>query len=204
MFSSRASLDAMIQSLKQNQDDLADVLLVGCQDGTLHLSIYDFFKVGTFDTRHITPDLHNSRLFLHNSHPLCSTHSLLVSSLSQGLQDLCFVPFDLRLIPETGRHLSVLASKSTQLQNVLRYTGEVQLQLYSIFNASQELPHKFIRNVEEALQEENQCGFVIAAYHLAVTGNCYPCMKEWLVEELGERVIKFRWLLQAYHLTDLV
>lgn len=193
----------MIQSFKKSQDDSADVLLVGHNDGTLHLSIYDFFKVGSFDTRHISPSLHSSRPFLHSSHPLCSTHALLVSSSSQGQQDLYFVPFDLRLIPETGRHLSVLASKSTQLQNVLRYVGEVQLQIYSNFNTSQDLPHKFIRNIEEALQEKNQCGLVNAAYHLAVTGNCYPCMKEWLVDELGERVYHLAWLLQAYLLADL-
>lgn len=178
----------MIQSFKKSQDDAADVLLVGYEDGSLHLSIYDFFKVGTFDTRHISPDLKNCKPLLHSSHPFCSTHALLASSLSHGQEVLHFVPFDLRLIPETGRYLSVLASKSTQLQNVLRYIGEVQVQMYSDFKASQDLPHKFIRNIEEALQEKNQCGFVNAAYHLAVTGNCYSCMKEWLVDELGERV----------------
>ena len=178
----------MIQSFQKTQDDSADVLLVGYEDGSLRLSIYDFFRIGTFDTRHISPDLHRSRPLLHSSHPFCSTHALLASSLSQGQEDLYFVPFDLRLIPDTGRYLSVLASKSTQLQNVLRYIGEVQVQMYGDFKTSQDLPHKFIRNIEEALQEKNQCGFISAAYHLAVTGNCYPCMKEWLVDELGERV----------------
>lgn len=185
----------MIQSFKKNQDDSADVLLVGYENGSLHLSIYDFFKIGTFDTGHISPDLYSSRPLLHISHPFCSTHALLASSLLQGQEELYFVPFDLRLIPETGNYLSVLASKSTQLQNVLRYIGEVQMQMYSDFKTSQDLPHKFIRNIEEALQEKNQCGFITAAYHLAVTGNCYPCMKEWLVDELGERVNPIRVVL---------
>ncbi|MCJ1390336.1 hypothetical protein MMC18_003195 [Xylographa bjoerkii] len=193
VFSSRASMDAIFHSSKKdNLDDAADVLLVGYDDGTIHISIYDFFEIGAFSTQLALQEHHIRRLILHSNHSLCSTHSLLLSQSLEGHEGLYFVPLDLRLIPETGRYLSLLASKSTRLQIVLRYIKAVQIQIYSEFRTSQELPRKFMRNIEDTLQETNQCSFVDAAYHLVVTGNCFPSMKEWLVEELGDRGHK-RW-----------
>ena len=97
-------------------------------------------------------------------------------------------PLDLRLISSTGRYLSLLASKSTRLHNILRYMQQVQKQIYSEFKASQDLPRRFVRNVEEALQETHDCTWMQAAYHTVVTGHCFPQVKEWLVDEMGERV----------------
>ncbi|MCJ1475454.1 hypothetical protein MMC13_004116 [Lambiella insularis] len=192
VFSSRASMDAIFHSSRKGFDESADVLLIGYDDGTIHLSLYDFFEIGTFNTIQISPHHVRSKLLSHSSHSLCFTHALLVTNSSISQDELYFVPFDLRLIPETGRYLALLALKSTRLQNVLRYIKEVQVQIYREFNASQDLPRKFIRNCEEALQEKDQCDFVTAAYHLVLTGNCFPSMKEWLVEELGDRGHK-RW-----------
>ena len=141
--------------------------------------------------RQILPDLFQPIITQHTSHPYSSTHALLSVNLADKNIELRFLPLDLRLIPETGRYLSLLAAKSTQLHNILRYIQEVQAQIQSEFKASQDLPSKFIRNIEEALQEQNQCSWVQAAYHLVVTGICYPSVKEWLVDELGERVCWF-------------
>ena len=81
-----------------------------------------------------------------------------------------------------------MASKSTQLQNVLRYIGQVQRLLTAEWKAAQDLPSKFLRNINETLAKECHCDFINAAYHLVVTGDCFVPMKEWLVEELSERV----------------
>jgi anaphase-promoting complex subunit 4 len=56
------------------------------------------------------------------------------------------------------------------------------------WKSAQDLPTRFIRNVDEELRERSHCDFINAAYHLVVTGNCYTPMKEWLVDELAERV----------------
>ena len=188
-FSSRASLDAIFHSSKKDSNDFADVLVTGFEDGTIHLSIYDFFEIGSFSLQRGPSQIESGRLLLHYSHPYFSTHSLLVSASFHGKDELCFVPLDLRLIPESGRYLSLLATKSTQMHNILRYIQQLQTQLYSEFKASQDLPSRFIGNIEEALQEKADCGWVHAAYQLVVTGSCYPAVKEWLVDELGERVI---------------
>lgn len=181
-------MDALFNSKSEEFKESADVLVVGFADGTAHISVYDFFKIGVFQWKPASRYSQNDHVLFHSSHPYSSTHALLVSSTLRSRQELYFLPLDLRLIPETGRYLSLLASKTTQLLNVLRYIQEVQTHIYSEYKTSQDLPGKFMRNVDEALQEKCHCSWVHAAYHLAVTGHCYPPVKQWLVEELGERV----------------
>ena len=188
LFSSRLSLDAIFHSSRRESNDSTDVLFIGFEDGTTYLSVYDFFAIGCFSSGQIFSRLQANKILVHTSHPYSSTHTLLASSDSEANQELHLIPLDLHLIPETGRYLSLLASKLTQLQHILTYIQETQSQIYSEVRTSQDLPSKFIRNIEEALQEKNQCDWKHAAYHLVVTGDCYPSVKEWLVDELGERV----------------
>jgi anaphase-promoting complex subunit 4 len=183
VFSSRASLDALFQSSRKESHESADVLLVTFKDGSINLSIYDFFEIGSFLPEQISSLQGN--VIQHCSHPLSSTHALLSSTRGKGVY---FHPLDLRLLPATGRYLSLLASKSTQLLNILRYMKDVQVQIYNEFKVSQDLPMRFMQNIEETLQEKEENNFVNAAYQLAAAGFCSPAMKEWLVDELGERV----------------
>ena len=130
----------------------------------------------------------NCKLLRTCAHPFSTTHALVVFNESASQAGLYLVPLDLRLINSTGRYLSLLASKSTQLHNILRYMQQVQRQMYSEFKSSQEMPRRFMQNIEEPLRESLDCSWIQAAYHLVVTGHCYPQVKEWLVDELGERV----------------
>jgi len=95
---------------------------------------------------------------------------------------------DLRFISNSGRYLALLASKSTQLQNLLRYIDQVQAHIIQEWKTSQDLPDKYMRNVNEDLAEKHHCDFVTAAYHLLVTGDCSETMKEFLVDQVGDRV----------------
>ncbi|KAL8718728.1 MAG: hypothetical protein Q9225_004169 [Loekoesia sp. 1 TL-2023] len=147
------------------------------------------FLIGTFDLRDADPSLSNSKPLLHCSHPLSTTHVLLVSN---ELEELQLVPFDLRLISAAGRYLSLLASKVTELHNLLRYLHQVQENISLEVRSSQDLPGRFMRNINETLQEKSDCTWLQGAYHLVVTGHCFPEVKEWLVDELGERGHK-RW-----------
>ena len=190
VFSSRASVDAMFHSYRRMEEEEAvDVLFAGLDDGQLHLSIYNCFQVGTFDLATVSPQLKRCRPKLHASHPYSSTHALLVTSLLDEHTSTTFLPVDLRFISASGGYLSLLAAKSTQLQNLLRYVGQVCRLVEIAWKTSQDLPTKFMRNISEVLQERYQCDFVQAAYHLVVTGNCLPPVKEWLVDELSERVL---------------
>ena len=178
----------MFHSSRKDSNDSVDVLLMGSSDNVLHLSIYDFFEIGDFKTEDIFASKSTYKLVQHCSHPYSSTHGLLFTQSLLARTRIFLVPLDLKLIHDTGRYLALIASKSTQLQNILRYIQSTQIHIYNEFNLSQDLPSKFIRNIEEALQEKNQCSFVTAAYHLVATGDCYPVVKEWLVDELSDRV----------------
>jgi len=188
IFSTRASLDTLFHSPSAGSTDSADVLVVGFEDGTIHLSIYDFFEIGSFNIQRATEGLGNCRPLLHCYHPLSTTHCLLTSNVLSHTEELHVVPLDLRLLSNAGRYLSSLASKSNQLRNILRYIRQVQQQMYSDFKASLDLPERFIATVQEALQEHHDLTWAQAAYHLVVTGDCNPEVKEWLVDQLGERV----------------
>ncbi|KAJ6156202.1 Anaphase-promoting complex subunit 4 [Penicillium chrysogenum] len=176
VFSSRASLDAIFHSSKDTNDSV-DVLSVGFDDGTVHLRIFDCFEIGSFPV---------------GSFPR-STHALLTSPVNGGARGpLELVTMDLRFITKSGRYLSLLASKTTQLQNLLRYIGQVQRQIEIEWKNAQELPARFLRSVNEELQEKCQCDFITAIYHLVVTGHCFEPMKEFLTDIVGERGHK-RW-----------
>ena len=185
IFSSRVSLDTLFQPLTTGSTDSADILVVGFEDGTVHLSIYDFFEIGSFDLLQVCRGFQDCTPILHCSHPYSTTHSILCSLTLRDQRGIYVVPLDLRLLSNAGRYISLLASKSSQLRNVLRYIYHVQRQMYNDFKASRDLPGRFIANIEESLQD---CNWTQAAYHLVVTGNCYPGVKEWLVDQLGERV----------------
>lgn len=189
IFSSRVSLDTLFKPLSTDSATSLDVLIVGHEDGTINLSISEDFSIGILNLHDADPKLRDCRPLFHCSHPMSTTHALLVSN---GLEKLYVVPFDLRLISTAGRYLSLLASKVTELHNLLRYLHQVQEHISSEIRTSQDLPSKFIRNIDETLQEKSDCTWVQAAYHLVVTGHCYPEAKEWLVDELGERGHK-RW-----------
>lgn len=188
IFSSRTSLDTLFQPLTTGSTDSADVLVVGFEDGTVHLSIYDFFEIGSFDLKQASRNLQHCKPLLHSFHPYSTTHSLLLSNAAARGDELHLVPLDLRLISNAGRYLSLLASKSTQLHNLLRYILQVQRQMYSDYKASQDLPRRFMMNIEETLLEQSDCNWMQTAYHMVVTGHCNPEVKEWLVDQLGERV----------------
>lgn len=189
MFSSRASIDAIFHSAGRNTSDTVDVLLVGFDDGTVHLRIFDCFEIGSFQVGSSVGPSSSCRILQHASHPLSSTHALLASSHADNSSDsLYLLTLDLRFITRSGRYLSLLAHKTTQLQNLLRYINQVQKQVELEWKNAQELPARYMRSINEDLQEKCHCDFVTAAYHLVVTGDCFEPMKEFLVDIVGERV----------------
>lgn len=61
--------------------------------------------------------------------------------------------------------------------------------MISEWKSTQELPSRFLRNINETLAEkEDNRDIVQALYHSVATGHTFPSVKEWLVDELSERV----------------
>ncbi|OJD22627.1 hypothetical protein ACJ73_06023 [Blastomyces percursus] len=188
VFGSRASIDSIFHATNKSTGDFVDVLLAGFDDGTIHVRIFDCFDVGSFHVGSSLGGSTASKILLHASHPISSTHSLLFST-ENGLR---LVTLDLRFITKSGRYLALLASKITQLQNLLRYIKQVQAQIQLEWKNAQDLPGRYIRCVTEDLQDKCTCDFVTAAFHLLVTGDCFQPLKEFLVDVLGDRGHK-RW-----------
>ncbi|RAL16856.1 putative anaphase-promoting complex component Cut20/Apc4 [Aspergillus homomorphus CBS 101889] len=189
---SRASIDAIFHSSTKKTSDAVDVLLVGFDDGTVHLRIFDCFEIGSFQVTAPPGSSGSYQIVRHASHPLSSTHALLAIAPDGTPSPLHLLTLDLRFITRSGRYLSLLAHKTTQLQNLLRYIAQVQRQIELEWKNAQELPARYMRSIDQDLQEKCHCDFVTAAYHLVVTGDCFEPLKEFLVEIVGERGHK-RW-----------
>ncbi len=199
VFSTRASIDAIFHAPQRTtQNDVVDVLLTGFEDETLHLRIFDCFELGAISVASSLPAGSDTcKLIRHASHSLTSTHTLVVQtapSTAPQSTSLHVLALDLNFIPATTPYyLPTLATKSTQLQNLLRYIAQIQTQLAFEVKSAFDLPSKYLRNINETLAEHaNGADFVTAAYHLVVIGECIPQMREWLVDEVGERGLK-RW-----------
>jgi anaphase-promoting complex subunit 4 len=190
VFSSRSSLDTIFHAMHRNSGDSVDVLVVGFNDGTVHLRIFDSFEIGSFQILSAAGRANACDILLHASHPMSSTHALLVVDHNEQSQNsIRLLTLDLRFITKSGRYLSLLASKTTQLQNLLRYISQVQWQIQLEWKNAQDLPARFMRSANEDLHRKCHCDFVTAAYHLVATGDCFEPLKEFLVEVIGERVI---------------
>lgn len=178
-------MDAIFRPFDPKDNKAVDVMVVGTREGTIHLSIYDSFVIGSF----ISPVVVNhipAHLICHASNQNYSTHSLLMKSSASD--HLFIVPMDLRFVSASSDYLSLLASRSTAFQNLLRYIHQVQLSLVSEYKATQELPSRFLRNINETLGENGNGDIVQALYHSVATGHTFPAVREWLVDELCERV----------------
>jgi anaphase-promoting complex subunit 4 len=169
-------------------------MVVGTREGKIHLSIYDSFVIGCFNSP-VTISGLPSNLVLHASHEMYSTHALLMKS-ADNEGTLCLVPMDLRFVSASSDYLSLLASRSTALHDLLRYIHEVHQLMLSEWKSTQDLPGKFLRNINETLAEKGNRDIVQSLYHSVATGHTFPAVKEWLVDELSERVSSYpilRW-----------
>ncbi|KAI5304412.1 hypothetical protein KEM56_006531 [Ascosphaera pollenicola] len=189
VFSSRSSIDAIFHGKKESGDTV-DVLLVAFTDGTIHLKIYDCFEIGSVDLRSSLRSSTQVKPLLHGSHPLTSMHSMLYILPDNNQTRL--VVSDFAFITMSGRYLSLLASKITQMQNLLRYIKQIQTQIQLEWKNTQELPSRYMRSANMDLEEKLGTDFITAAYHLLVTGDCWEPLREFLVDILGDRGHK-RW-----------
>ncbi|RGP73650.1 anaphase-promoting complex subunit 4 [Fusarium sporotrichioides] len=193
VFTLRTGIEFLFQPPKPEEYDQVSVMIVGTSDGQIQISIYDSFIIGNFECPRVTPSL-SSQLILHASHPKVSTHALLFADKADGPTDVHLVPIDMPFIHSSPINLSLLASKLTTLQKLLRYLKQSQLHMQVEWRNTRELPTRFLRSIEGDLEslETGPRSVVSALYHLAVTGHAYEPVREWLVESLAERGHK-RW-----------
>lgn len=196
LFSTTASLEFVFRPCKAEDADEVHVMVVGTADGGIHLSIYDSFVIGTFkyspqrSRAGLGPDGSVFQLCGHSSHPEISTHLLLLRPQAGDGTTLSLVPLDLVFLHHSPVNLSLLASKTTTLQNLLRYLKQTQAHMVGEWKSTRELPARFMLGVEDDLKKmpNGEMTVVQALYHTVVTGHVFPPVKEWLVDSLAERV----------------
>jgi anaphase-promoting complex subunit 4 len=127
-------------------------------------------------------------LILHCAHKSYSSHTLITASEANSGIELALIPMDIRFVAGSSEYLSLVASKSAALQNLLRYVDRVQNLMKAEWQSTQDLPQRFLSNINETLAEKQGCDIVQALYHSVLTGHHFPAVKEWLVDELAERV----------------
>ncbi|KAK5632044.1 hypothetical protein RRF57_007758 [Xylaria bambusicola] len=198
VFTTRASLEFLFRPFSKDDSDKVDVMVVGTDDGQIHISIYDSFVIGSF--RYSLPPSFGRKTELKlcgsASHLELSTHMLVFSpSVEDKTKTLYLVPIDLTFINSSPENLSLLASKTTTLQKLLRYVKQVQTHMLKEWQSTRELPNRFLNSINQTLKESEAYGDMNigqAMYHSVVTGHTFPEVKEWLVDQLAERGHK-RW-----------
>lgn len=201
VFSTTASLESVFPPLRLEDNNVVDVMVVGTQNGNVHLSIYDSFPIGSFKVPvSIGPSPASSQkstkqdeyqLCLHASHPEVSTHCLLLRpSAEQECKAMYLVPMDLRFVSHSPVNLCLLASKTTTLQKLLRYIKQAQTHIVNEWQSTRELPSRFLSFIHEDLQKTKSGpkNIVQALYHTVLTGHIHQLVREWLVDSVGERV----------------
>ncbi|KAL7929912.1 anaphase-promoting complex, cyclosome, subunit 4 domain-containing protein [Trichoderma chlorosporum] len=196
VFTLRSGIDFLFRTPKRDTYDQVNIMIVGTSDGKLQLSIYDSFIIGTFPRPALAssapePSVH---MIHHGSHPQVSTHSLLYAEKQKEPQEVHLVPMDLPFISFSPVNLSLLFSKLTTLQALLRYLKQISLHMQAEWKNARELPARFLRSVQGDLEEMSSGpkDIVSALFHTAITGHAYPAVKGWLVDSLAERGHK-RW-----------
>ncbi|KAL2125954.1 hypothetical protein VTI74DRAFT_2149 [Chaetomium olivicolor] len=190
LFSTTASLESVFRTCKAEDADDVHVMVVGTTDGGIHLSIYDSFVIGML--RHSPHEDGVFRLCGHSSRPEVSTHMLLLRPQEGDGTALYLVPMDLAFLYQSPVNLSLLASKTTTLQNLLRYLKQTQSHMVGEWRSTRELPARFMLGVQDDLKKIGKMTVVQALYHTVVTGHVFQPVKEWLVDTLAERGHK-RW-----------
>lgn len=203
VFSTTASLESMFPPLRSDDNDVVDVMVVGTRDGCLHLSIYDSFSIGRFRIPvSCGPSPASSQdapggdheLFLHAAHPEVLTHSLLLRPRGDDKPRCIYLtPMDLRFVSYSPVNLSLLASKTTTLQKLLRYIKQTQIHIFNEWQSTRELPSRFLNFIQQDLQKmkSGPTDIVQALYHTVLTGHVYPPVREWMVDSIGDRVSLF-------------
>ena len=191
-FSSQAEVDALLHSHHLKDYNSVDMFIRCSERGTVHPSIYNSLETVTVSL----PPAWNieSAPLLHTSHPYGCSHSLLMRTTNPNSQtrNITFVPLTLNFIPSAGIYLQLIASKTSQLQNLLLYITQCLQRIRTFFKHATDLPSKFMMNISETLEEKDQGDLTTNLFHLACTGACPPLIREWLVDELAEQGHK-RW-----------
>jgi anaphase-promoting complex subunit 4 len=190
LFSSQLSMDPLLhgRSFSELLNGL-DTLLLAQGDGTVRLVFYDSLSIGTIALP-AAWTIQSPHFLKHASHPFSRSHMFLAELGSEGTiaSRTVLIPLSLRFMQSAGSHLHMIEHKTAQLETLVQYVNECLLAISHHWAHAKDLPGRFMANINETLAENQEPSLVQSLFHLAVTGDCPPTLKEWLVDILAERV----------------
>ncbi|KAF2423806.1 hypothetical protein EJ08DRAFT_700920 [Tothia fuscella] len=202
LFTNQASLDNALHTATDRDLNGLDTLLLCHEDGGVHLILYDSLSLGDVEPPKDWA-IGKFKHLQHTSHPFACSHMLLTEippANPHQQAKIALIPLSLRFLYSAGSHLHMIESRTAQLETLVRYVSECIRTLHLWWKIDNVVPDKFKGIVNEMLEEKEEPTLVQSMFHLAVTGNCPPTLKEWLVDMLQERG-RQRWderLTEAY------
>jgi anaphase-promoting complex subunit 4 len=190
LFSTQASMDPMLHRKRYSELlNGLDTLLLAQSDGTVRLVLYDSLNIGTIALP-ITWGIGNPHFLKHASHPFSCSHMFMAELNSQGAATsrTVLIPLSLRFMQSAGSHFHMIEQKTAQLETLVEYVNECLLAISFHWAHAKDLPGRFMAGINDTLTENQEPSLVQSLFHLAVTGDCPPTLKEWLVDILAERV----------------
>lgn len=192
LFSNHQSLDAALHGSTEDSYNDLDILLLSGHGGTTRLVLYDSLNIGNVDLP-TAWQISKIKCLQHYSHPYSYSHMFL-TKLDFGGESahgprIALIPLSLKFVETRGNYLQIISSKTAQLELLLQYMSECLFALQYHWNHAMDLPKRFMGLINETLADKKEDATLVQLlYHLAATGDCPPVLKEWLTDEVAERV----------------
>jgi anaphase-promoting complex subunit 4 len=188
VFASQASIDAVLHKGVSQELHAVNTFLLTEPEGSLRVILYDALGIGNVPLGSSPPSA-RVRYLRHASHPMAHCHTLLSEiSLPGNSTQLALIPLAMRFLRFAGKNVHFIDFKTSQLEMLVLYVGECLQSIHHHWKNSRDLPSRFQQNIEETLEENKEPNLVQSLAQLAAMGYCTPAMKEWITDELGDRV----------------
>lgn len=201
-FLTQASTDIslLVNSGGDRQITDADVKLISHRDGRVCTYLYDDFDAGDYHL--FATVMQDAQITRHSSHIDSDCHSLLIRNTANGELSnetaaveggLSLTLLQLNAVGQSSIFSEYVVQLTTRMTALVQYLLLSAASMRLAWSASQDLPKRFMSNVNESLAEEKQPSNLIQSfYHTCLTGDCPPVVQDWLKDQIGERGHK-RW-----------
>ncbi|KAK6353023.1 hypothetical protein TWF696_005014 [Orbilia brochopaga] len=197
-FSSKQSLDSLINVPSIRKEDTMDVLLMGTSKGSFAMNVFDSFVVGSMDLSSLIGenDRYAYKITHHQATRSLKTHLLLTTSklrrkyrASKHKRDGPTVlhALDLLFLSNYGPYLGRVTYTITKVQHLLRYVNETILAMAAEWKSMEAVEGAYMRAQKEIIEASEDSAAGLEFFELLTTGCASEKMKEWLVDSLGEK-----------------
>lgn len=186
LFSSQTLLDAALHQGSSKELHALNAFLMSSSDGPMRIVVYDSLSIGNISMP--VPAGVQVQHLRHSSHPLAHCHNILSEYSNQSNCKLVLTPISFRFLKSAGKNVHFIDFKTAQLELLVQYVGEAITAIIHHWKHATDLPSRFQQNVNDSLSEKKEPNLPQSLFQLATTGYCTATMKEWLTDELAERV----------------